>query len=467
MSFSRLLVSVVAALATLLAALPAVAISYGGLGGRPAFPRPDNPRTNDIFVYTVEPGQTVADGMFVINTTDQTKTVWVYSADATPSSDGGFACEQLSASNQGASATKKDAGAWITLGQPQPALEAGATLPPEVTADSFFTPPTTTPTDDSDEDGDGLTATDEAQRGTNPKLVDTDGDGFTDQQEIVSGYDPLQPVALTLAPQTKILVPFRLAVPGTAGVGEHDGCLLIQEKKPPVAGGEGVLISTRTGLRVAVTVPGDIVRQLAIAGFEVRPRTPGGKVLRPSVRNEGNVSVDAEVAVVTKNLFGRTAMRHGGQYTILRGQTSAWNFEFPQTFWGGWYTTALTVAYNPDTGSGPGANASLTTLTGPTVRFFLWPTRSALIIMAAALLLLLLLVGLTMLARKRRQLISATWVRYRVETGDTIQELAKRWGVSWKLLARVNRLAAPYQLTAGVSLLSPPGSRPQPPRITA
>ncbi|MBI3115096.1 MAG: hypothetical protein HYZ09_01215, partial [Candidatus Kerfeldbacteria bacterium] len=75
----------------LLLALPPVvqAIIYGGLGGRPAFPRPDNPRTENIFVHTLEPGASVADGVFVINTTEDTKTAFVYSADSTPSSDGG------------------------------------------------------------------------------------------------------------------------------------------------------------------------------------------------------------------------------------------------------------------------------------------------------------------------------------------------------------------------------------------
>ncbi len=32
------------------------AIEYGGFGGRPAYPRADNPRTESIFLYTLEPG---------------------------------------------------------------------------------------------------------------------------------------------------------------------------------------------------------------------------------------------------------------------------------------------------------------------------------------------------------------------------------------------------------------------------
>lgn len=438
-----------------------LAISYGGLGGRPAFPRPDNPRTENIFVYTLEPGKSLADGVFVINTTETTKTVFVYSADSTPSSDGGFACEQLSASNQGASATKRDVGAWITLGQPQPAIPAEATLSPGTTPDTFAAaPPPTTPADaGADPDGDGLTDAAERERGTDPTKTDSDGDGFTDKQEIDSGYDPLQPIVLTLESQTKMLVPFTLSIPGTADVGEHDGCLLVQEKKPPVENGEGVLISTRTGLRVAVTVPGDIVRQLAIAGFEFQPRARGGKILRPSVRNEGNVSVDADVSVVTKNLFGKVAMRHGGQYAILRGQTNAWNFEFPQTFWGGWYTSILKVAYNTDPTVELGTDAARSTvLTWPSMRFFLWPSLQGLAVIAAVLLTLLLLGLLLWLRHRRNVLIRQTWVPYTVQPGDTLKLLAEQRGVSWKVLAQVNRLQPPYELAPGANLRVPPPS---------
>ena len=36
-----------------------VQAAFGSVGGRPAFPRDDNPRTKSIFVHTIEPGQTI------------------------------------------------------------------------------------------------------------------------------------------------------------------------------------------------------------------------------------------------------------------------------------------------------------------------------------------------------------------------------------------------------------------------
>ncbi len=37
------------------------AIEYGGFGGRPAYPRADNDRTESIFIHTLEPGSEKAE----------------------------------------------------------------------------------------------------------------------------------------------------------------------------------------------------------------------------------------------------------------------------------------------------------------------------------------------------------------------------------------------------------------------
>lgn len=415
---------------------PTSAITYGGTGGRPAYPRPDNPRTTDIFVHTLAPGSTQAEGVDVINNGTAVKTLMVYAADSTPSTEGGFACEQLSEA-------RNDVGAWITFGWPGQNQIGDAALSPK-----------------KDEDDDGLTNEEELTRKTNPRSGDTDDDGVSDKDELEGSTDPLQPVVLTIDPGNKILLPFTIAVPDTAGVGEHNGCILIQEKKDAGGTDQGIAISTRTGIRVAVTVPGDVVRVLRILKFDVLRRAQGDKIIHPVVRNDGNVSIDADVRVITANLFGRELIRHGGEYAILRETTSEWNFELPKTFWGGWYHSTLTVAYDASSNAELGkAAAKQTVLTGPTVGFFLMPSLAAWAIYAAILALLLGLGLLFWLTAKRRMLIKTTWVRYKVKPSDTVQALAKSRDVSWKLLASINKLKPPYELKRGASILLPPPIR--------
>lgn len=86
----------------------AFAIEYSGIGGRPAFPDPSNPRTNDIFIETITPGTVKQEGVKVINNTKQPRTLIVYSTDFVPSSGGGFACKQYAE-------PKEEVGKWIDM----------------------------------------------------------------------------------------------------------------------------------------------------------------------------------------------------------------------------------------------------------------------------------------------------------------------------------------------------------------
>lgn len=101
-------VSLLSALLVFIPFLSAQAVEYGGFGGRPAYPRADNPRTESIFIHTLEPGAVQEEGVLVVNNTAEPKTLLVYATDSTPSTGGAFACKQFSE-------PKVDVGAWITL----------------------------------------------------------------------------------------------------------------------------------------------------------------------------------------------------------------------------------------------------------------------------------------------------------------------------------------------------------------
>ncbi|MBU1176853.1 DUF916 domain-containing protein, partial [Patescibacteria group bacterium] len=199
----------------------ALAMESGGMGGRPAYPSSDNPRTESIFIHTLEPGAIQEEGILLVNNTEEQKTLQVYAVDSMVSSGGAFACRQMTEPKEGV-------GSWIELAKSEVTLDSG----------------------------------------------------------------------------TNEIVPFTIAVPQNAGVGEHNGCIVIQEKKEKVEGQTGMTLSFRTGLRVAITIPGKIIRKLEIVGFTVTSQKDGNFLLQPKVKNIGNVSIDADVQVVTRYFFG-------------------------------------------------------------------------------------------------------------------------------------------------------------------
>jgi hypothetical protein len=59
---------------------------------------------------------------------------------------------------------------------------------------------------DTDDDGDGLTDTQEANYGTNPLLKDSDSDGFSDYEEIIDGTDPLDANSVPMGGLSLVLI---------------------------------------------------------------------------------------------------------------------------------------------------------------------------------------------------------------------------------------------------------------------
>ena len=265
----------------------ALAIEYSGIGGKPAFPRKDNPRTDSIFVHTLKPGQVQDEGVRIINNTDSIKTLLVYVTDSTPSTGGAFACKQ-----QGEPRT--DVGEWITL---------------------------------------------EKDR-------------------------------VTLGPRSNTVVPFTITIPGNASVGEHNGCVLIQSVSDDVSARiGGASIQVRTGLRVAITVPGKIKRKLVNAGVRYDKSTgeKGKLVSVLNVTNEGNVSIDTDVSVSLKSVFSfrkNPLDSVSGQYPVLRGEVTTWRLNLTKPSWGGWYYFDSVMSYNQDSNAVLGVEADSSRVKG-------------------------------------------------------------------------------------------------------
>lgn len=268
---------------------------------------------------------------------------------------------------------------------------------------------------------------------------------------------------VTLESLTNEVVPFTLTLPENASTGEHNACIVVQEKEAPGAneGKTGVVLSFRTGIRVAILVPGEIVRQLEIGTIGATKKENGDITFKPTVKNTGNVSIDANVNVEIKNLIGLTSAKLGGEYPVLRGEESEYNLDFKKPFWGGWYKAYYSVQYDPslEAGVGTKTGGALVTLSADPIKVFSMPEPAALAIELLALLLILVLIILLIISRRRAAWIKSHWQSYTVKPGEELEDIAKKYNVSWKLLAKVNQIGAPYTLSPGSVIKVPPETR--------
>jgi len=366
--------AVIAASGLMLTATPiASAISTGGIGGRPANPDPNNPRTQSIFIYNLDKNQSKTDQVLVSNESDTTQTIDLYAVDGIVTNTGAYTCQQQSEANTGV-------GSWIKLSQTE----------------------------------------------------------------------------VTLAAHDNQKVNFTITVPATADVGEHDGCLVFQSANDQGEVKGSVRIRTRQAIRVVETVPGKLHRSIAITSFDVSQKN-GAQHFALNLQNTGNVSADVDTEVTLKNMFGSVVYHNGGGYPVLANKQLNLNFtNEKQPFFGGWYTAQATAAYDTRAGTfGTSDTTHLTTERSKAIVVFVAPSLLATILYLIILALIVGFITWFLMRRRTMRLAQTTWATMVIEPGDTLESLAKEHGVSWKQIAVINKLQAPYALIPGQTILVP------------
>lgn len=356
----------------------ASAVEYGGVGGRPANPRADNPRTESIFIYELQPGESFEDEVEIFNNTEQDRVIGVGAVDSAPASDGAFACAQEAS-------PKVSVGSWIELDATTVSVPAG-----------------------------------------DSRLV-----GFT------------------------------VTAPEDASVGEQSGCITIQDtNQQPAEARGGIVLTFRSAIRVAVTVPGDIVKAINIADISInRSGTNAATyIIRPSLVNTGNVSLDTDLSVRLVSIFGVTVEEARSTYPVLPGTTSSWNFDFAQPFWGGLYRADIIATYNNNVEDGVGENdgQSSTSVTKSSSFVFIAPSPIAAVIELVGLMILLAIIAIFIKRLLQRRKVAKHWSRYTIQEGDSLQKIAKTKSISWRRLAQANNIKAPYHLEPGNVIKIPP-----------
>lgn len=365
-------------LSTLVLALftvPALAVEYGGVGVRPANPDPDNQRSESIFLYEIEPGNSTEDEVLVTNNTSETKTINIYAVDAQTTNSGSFACRQEVE-------PRTAAGAWVQLDSGQ----------------------------------------------------------------------------VTLEPGTQTAVGFSVSVPENTDVGEHNACIVAAEADEDTEEDEdsGVTLSFRSALRAVITVPGDIEKGLEFSDISLEQMDDGSYVMKLNLDNTGNVSLDATIEARLLGMFGGDR-ENGGTFPVLAQDNAELRLAFERPFWGGFYRAEAEATYdsNPENRLGQEENQQLETISTNGGWMFIAPTPTALVIELAVLLLLLSVLAWLAYRHRSTAVSRKNWKQYEAGEEDDIKSLARKHDLSWKKLARVNKLKAPYIIKPGDKILVP------------
>jgi LysM repeat protein len=252
-------------------------------------------------------------------------------------------------------------------------------------------------------------------------------------------------------------VPFTITVPKDAGPGERGACITAQDTRNTGSKKEGgIALGFRNAIRVAITVPGKIVKQLTIQKIQIGRNEKGNYTVSPVSKNTGNVSLDVTTRVQLRSIFGQETPLQKATYPVIAGATTGWAFEFKRPFWGGIYKAQTSIAYDADTSSSLGDVTSQERKVGQATGYFIMMPAVQAMVAEIAVPLALLFVLFTFLRRRRlRRLAHKRLQKYTVISGDTLTSIAEAHSVDWKQLAKLNRVKAPYLIESGQTLLLP------------
>jgi len=270
----------------------------------------------------------------------------------------------------------------------------------------------------------------------------------------VGSWIALEQTTVTVAAHSTVKVPFTITSPANAEPGELDGCIVLQEQKEATQQG-GIALSFRTAIRVATFTPGNIIKNIDTLGIDVRQANES-VTLSPSVKNTGNVSLDTKVTTAIKSLFGTTIASKDNTFPTLRDQVTQWNIAMDKPFWGGLYSASYAISYDAsDNHIGETKDDTQKTIQGQSVYFVAAPSPVAALIELAVLIGIVIGIVKYFAYRIHKKTVDEKWVDHTIIEVEQLQDVAARHGISWKLLAKANKLKAPYSLPIGTTIKVP------------
>ncbi len=263
---------------------------------------------------------------------------------------------------------------------------------------------------------------------------------------------------LELSSNQSETIGFKIEVPNDASPGEHNACIAIQAVEPPQQSQvSGVTLSFRSAIRVAITVPGEFTKGLTFESLSVKNK--GDLLLiNEKLRNSGNVSLDTNLQTKLKTLFGTTVNSTGGEFPILAGQTSEFNFELKKPFIGGAYLISSSASYSDDPTTSLGEKGNSSKTVSKSKLIFVAPNPLMIVIYILLLAILVFISYKIISKRKYDKEIKGKIIEHKVKKKDSITSISKEYEADWKTIAKINKLKAPYILEGLEVINVVPGS---------
>ena len=277
---------------------------------------------------------------------------------------------------------------------------------------------------------------------------------------------------ITIPANQYVDFPFHIEIPKDLAPGQYFGGIIVEEvaESPKTvqvaaAAADGnricctnILVKTRIGLRIYLTIPGTIHDKLEWSALDVTQNAKSTN-FHFQITNQGNVALEPVASIDIFDGMGN----HVDHFEKSLGESLPGTNIGPEVSWEkqpfiGNFKAVTKVSYTiKDQGQSQPLHSAAGVLT-KTVTFWVTPWKMLIIIFA---LMAAAFAGFVWYKNYEKN-ISLNWISYQLQPDENIITVAKAHQLDWKKLAHINKLQAPYLLTAGQTILVPKTKTPAP-----
>lgn len=265
---------------------------------------------------------------------------------------------------------------------------------------------------------------------------------------------------LTLKGKERKEVSFTLNIPKDATPGTYGGGIAAETSangNGSAGGGNAVSVSSRVVVKLYVSIPGVKKTSFEWNDFSYTP-IDGSKTpfFNLSYKNTGNTIVNIEQKIDVQGFPGITQNISLPMASLPQGSNIDIPVRWEEQPVFGFLTATATITFSEyDIINNKNIDGQTQT---KTVKIVIIHPAILLAgeIVGGLLILLILILLVRSLLRHHLVKISKP---YTVQPKETLEEIADRSGISWKKLARINKLKPPYNLKAGSGIKVPPSRR--------
>jgi len=256
---------------------------------------------------------------------------------------------------------------------------------------------------------------------------------------------------IDLAPHQKKEVGFTVQVPELATPGTYGGGIAASLIKKPTeqSGAIGASFRTRNIILMLVTVPGE--KTTIFNWIDFNHSEKNGHLFLLSLKNNGNTALtaDAELKIDGWPFFESNTV-NVDKITLFPYDAPEVPIEWKQKPFFGFFTaTAKLTVWELDAASGEKIKPVEYV---KTVSFAVIPWKE--FTAAGILIAMLLLAFIIVRAREKKAIKNCR--PYAVQENETLESIAASCGISWKKLAKWNKIKPPFTIKTGSTILAPP-----------